>query len=108
MANNKKRVSVNISEGKPGLLQNMRKAEFSSASFPSSYLGRGHISLDTQDVQVQVGWSTGRTEQTHQSAKWFQVSRSTESVPTVLGEPPSVIFKPLATAMPMPERPGKV
>lgn len=68
----------------------------------------GRISLDTQDVQVQGGWSKGRTEQTHQSAKWLQVSRSTEGVPTVLGEPPSIIFKPLTTAMQMPDRPGKV
>lgn len=104
-------VSKNILEEKPGLLQNIRKAEFSSASFTAASWDQkagAYFTFDTQDVQVQVGWSKRRTEQTHQSTKWFQVSRITENVPTVPGEPSSVIFKPLTTAMHMPERPGKI
>lgn len=38
----------------------------------------------------------------------FKSAGATGNVPTVLGEPPSIIFKPLTTAMQMPERPGKV
>lgn len=105
------RESTNTLEGKSGLLLNRGKAELFSASFHSSYIvpdTQGIFHLMRRMCKRRLDGVRGEQSKHISKPGCFKSAGTTGNVPTVLGELPAIISKPLTITLQVPERPGEV